>query len=281
MYRKLMAVICCVILIAALPGCGGPENPYKVDTIVQIPVAPTEPATEAPTEEMTEPAETEPPEMTEETAEPTEKPASSSAKPSGGKTSSSGNKKPSSGKTESTKPVEQETEPAPTEVPVTEVPATEAPATQPPTEPATEPEETAPPTEAPYDPSNYTIGSLEYAILDQLNAYRAEAGLPGLSMSTKLCGIAGLRAREIHEVWSHTRPDGRNYTTAMSDYGYGYSIAAENLVYVSGSGDAAAIVAKWMSAANADDILNESFTTAGVGVYRSGGVTYVANLLVG
>ena len=103
-----------------------------------------------------------------------------------------------------------------------------------------------------------------------------------LSMSGRLSGIAFIRAQEISISWSHTRPDGRSYTSALGDYGYGYGTASEHLVYVSGSGDGAAIAAKWMSSdSNSADILSGSYSKVGVGVYRAGGMTYVACLLVG
>lgn len=255
---KILAWICVALCLA---GCGR-EAAHPVDTVVRIPVDPTESVPET-TAETEVPVETVP---ETEIPEATEKPDSGSAKPSGGKgSSSSGNKKPSGSKA---------TEPPATEPPVTEPPATEPPATEP---PATEPPETQPP----YDPSAYSVGSLEYAILDQINAYRREEGLAELSISTKLCGIAGLRATEVAELWSHNRPDGRSYTTAMSDYGYSFSLSAENLAFAAGSGDAAAIVAEWMEAATRDNILGSGFTTAGIGVFRSGGGIYVVNILVG
>ena len=243
--KAVMRVLAWICIVLWLAGCGR-EGDYRVDTVVRIPVDPTQ-STEA------TPAATEAP---EETIIPTEVPETTEKKSSGGKGGSSGGKKPSGTK-------------------ATEPPATEAPATEP---PATEPPATEPPA---FDPSAYNVGSLEYAILDQINAYRREAGLAELTMSTKLCGIAGLRATEVAELWSHNRPDGRSYTTAMSDYGYGFGVSAENLAFAAGSGDAAAIVAEWMEAATRDNILGSGFTTAGIGVFRSGGGIYVVNILVG
>lgn len=218
------------LLCVMLAGCS--ENPYRVDTVVRIPVNPTEaptetaaPVTEAPTEipETTIPA-TEPPET----------------KPASGK----------SDQKESSKPKETKPE------------------TQPPTEPA-------------FSPSNYSVGSLEKSVLKRMNASRTDAGLEELSISRKLSGIAALRAREAAQSWSHTRPDGRGYASAMSDYGYGYGASAESLACVSGSGDADTIMKKWMKTDTKNDILSESFTTAGIGVYRTGSMTYVCALLVG
>lgn len=256
---KVLLILCGILLMT---GCGAQEeDPYRVDTVVQIPVDPTDPPTEAP--EATEA-------ITEETASTEETKGSSAASgtktSSGNKSSSSGSKSSSSGKSSGSSKSTKETQPA-----ATEPPATESPATQPHTEAPTEP---------PYDPSGYSIGSLEYAILDAINAYREAEGLAALSTGTKLCGVAALRAMESRQLWSHSRPDGRNYTSALSDYGCGYSVSAENLVYATNP-DAEAIAAKWMSADNRDSFLSDAYTTAGIGVYTCDGMTYIACILVG
>lgn len=243
-----------LLLIAALllGGCASAqqEDPFKVDTVLQIPVDPTDAPTDAPTEMATE----EPTEAP--TEEPTEAPTEPKKTTTSHKGSSSGGKSSSSGKTQTK--------------------ATEPPATEPPVV------ETEAPTETPYNPSSYGVGSLEYAILDQLNASRAEAGVSELSISGRLSGIAYLRAMEASSSWSHTRPDGRSYTSALSDYGYGYGAVTELMVYVPGGGDAGTITGKWMnSQSHSDNILSGSFSTAGIGVYSAGGTTYVVCLLVG
>lgn len=191
-----------------------------------------------------------------------------------------------------TRPLETgpaQTEPAATRPPETEPPETEAAATEPEnTEPAvTEPEPTeAPSTQPPetepeeplYDISGYTVGSLEYGIRDEINGAREEGAL---SLDSRLCAIASCRANEISRVWSHTRPDGRHYSTVLSDYGYGAGSVTELLVYVTGQGDAASIVAKWLeSDSHRSSLLSGSYRTVGIGVYRSGGYTYVCCLLV-
>lgn len=247
---RVIALLGCIMLL--LVGCDrGTEDPYRVDTVVQIPVNPTDTPTEAP--ETAAPTEIS--ESQEET-ESSKAAASSSKKNSSGSKSSSGSKNHSSTDNKTT-------EPTATEPPVTE-PAVREPDG---TEPA-------------YDPASYQPGSLEYAILDVLNECRAEAGLSKLTMNRKLCGIAALRAEEAQQIWSHTRPDGRNFTSALADYGYGYSIAAENLAHTMDAA-AQAIVAKWMNTDSRNNILNESFTTAGIGIYSTGGMSFVCNILVG
>lgn len=248
------SMIWLLIIALAFSGCAAAQDdPFRVDTVVQIPVdptdTPTEEPSEAPTEESTE-APTEAPTEPQETTAP--KSYSSNQGGSSGKGSSSGNNQSSKNQ----KPKE------------------------------TDPPETITPTEAPpappYDPSSYSVGNLEYAILDELNAYRGEKDVAELSLSGRLSGIAYLRAKEAIGAWGHTRPDGRDYTSALSDYGYGYSSSAELMVYTAGSGDAAQMVAKWMNAkSHSKKVLSDSFSTAGIGVYRKGGTTYVVCLLVG
>lgn len=280
-----------LLLLAALclTGCSREENPYRVDTVIQIPVDPTEDPTAPPADtESTEP-ETEP---AEETPAPTEKVPStkkstgitsgkSTGKSSGtGKTSSgkSSKKETASDNTKETKPAQEQTEPVETTPPVTEPPTTQPPATEP---PETAPPETAP-SELSYDPSGYSVGNLEYGVLERINAYRTEAGVPPLAMDENLCAVASVRAYETSILWSHSRPDGRGYASVLTDYGYAASGAAEHLVYVSGSGDAAKIVSKWMSAEkNQESLLRGDCPAAGIGVYRNGGVTYLACLLIG
>lgn len=249
-------VIWITIAALLLSGCAmGQEDPFKVDTVVQIPVDPTDAPTEAATETEapteTTATETEP----EETAAP--KPVVSYQSSSSGKSSSSGTSS-SSGK----KPSTSNKKPKPTEPPATE-------------------KETEPPTEPPYDPSSYNIGNLEYALLDELNLCRSDVEVGELSLDGYLSGIACLRAKEASKSWSHTRPDGRGYKSALSDYGYGYGSSAELMVYVTGA-DAGSIAAKWMkSESHSEKILSDSFDTAGIGVYRADGVLYLVCLLVG
>ena len=247
-------IIFIAVLALLLAGCGRMEDPYRVDTVVRIPVDPTEAPTGGPTvPEMTEPEATETEAPTEEpTTPPTEKPKTNTGG-GGGYKGSSGGKGSSA----------QATQPPETQPP-----------TQPPTEPPTEPENTL------YDISGYAPGGLEYAIADEINAYRAEAGLGSLSFSSYLCAIASARGYEISQLWSHSRPDGRWCSSVLGDYGYGAGTMTELLIY--GSADASGIVSRWMgSDSTKEAILSESYTTVGIGVYYSGGVPYIACLLIG
>lgn len=261
MMRKIWIVL---LLALILTGCKVRQE-IKLDTIVDIPLHPTEE-----TAQETTPTETEAPtEETIPTEAPTEKPQGSS---STGQTSSGGKK---SSKGSGSK---KETDPPETE-PVT-TPPTERP-TEAPTEPPTQAPTEAPTQPQAYDPSGYAPNSLDRGVADAVNAYRQEAGLPPLTLDTRLCAIASVRAREASRVWSQNRPDGSAGITVLNEYGYGYSCAAQNLYF--GTGSAASIVDKWMSAdVRKANILMESATTIGVGNYTAeDGLTYVAALIVG
>lgn len=273
-------IILMTLLALLLTGCKTVAE-IKPDTIVDIPLHPTQQETTAVTEPETVPAETEP--QTEpETQEPTEKPTE---KPSGGKTDSGGR---NSGKGNiSSKPPSQPlaTQPpteSPTEAPTQ--PPTEPP-TQPPTEPPTQPP-TEPPTEAPtqppsYDPSGYAPTGRDRAVAEAVNARRQAAGLPALTFDTRLCAIASVRAWEVSRVWNHQRPDGSGGLTVLAEYGYGYAWAAQSLYNGPRSGEQ--IVEKWMgSDSDSANILSENARTIGVGSYTaSDGRIYTAVIFAG
>ena len=151
--------------------------------------------------------------------------------------------------------------------------------------PETEPPETEPPkTEHEvYDISDHVVGSFEYEILAVINQHRAEAGLGELKMDKKLCALAKIRAYEASISFSHTRPDGRSCFTVLTDYNYrGGSIAGENLLHASPGYAASKLVNVWMkSTSHKDNILTDSFTKAGLGIYYANGRMYVANLFAG
>ena len=257
MMRKFAAIL--LIVMLSLPGCGlrGVEQDfYRQDTVIYIPAEPTK----APTEEAT----TEAPEtwMTEIATKPTVvfPPSYQEKKDTADKSSSSTTKKSSSGS--SNKTSKKETE------------ATTL-ATMPPTNPAETEYQV-------YDISDYVVGYLETTMMDQVNSHRWDAGLPELQISDRLSAIASVRAYECCLSWSHTRPDGSDYSTVLGDYGFSAGTAGENLLYTSGGEDGVTLVSKWMGAeTNRDNLLYEGFTTIGIGIYQANGYVYIACLLAG
>ena len=83
-----------------------------------------------------------------------------------------------------------------------------APAKAEPDKPESHPESTAPTNDADVD-------AMKQDIVDRTNALRKESGIAALTTSDKLMQAAQVRADEMaaNTVYSHTRPDGRNFNT--------------------------------------------------------------------
>ena len=81
----------------------------------------------------------------------------------------------------------------------------EAPAKTEPDKPESHPEPTAP----------ANVDAMKQDIIDCTNALRKESGITALTTSDKLMQAAQVRADEMaaNTVYSHTRPDGRNFNT--------------------------------------------------------------------
>ena len=84
----------------------------------------------------------------------------------------------------------------------------EAPAKTEPDKPESHPEPTAPANDADVD-------AMKQDIVERTNALRKENGIAALTTSDKLMQAAQVRANEMaaNTVYSHTRPDGRNFNT--------------------------------------------------------------------
>jgi len=98
------------------------------------------------------------------------------------------------------------------------------------------------------------------------NVERARAGLAPFFTSQPLDAAAMVRAVEIVEVFSHTRPDGRDCFTAFAENDVVYLTAGENLA--AGHRHPADVVRGWMdSPSHRENILNPAFGRLGIGVY--------------
>ena len=103
-------------------------------------------------------------------------------------------------------------------------------------------------------------------MVELVNEERAKAGLPALKTNDQITQVAQTRAAELADSYSHTRPDGRSCFTALEDAGIRYGSAGENIAY--GGSSPEYILASWMdSPGHRANILNENFTTIGVGCY--------------
>lgn len=115
-------------------------------------------------------------------------------------------------------------------------------------------------------------------VIDLVNEERAKAGLSPVTEDTGASAAAAVRAQEITRSFSHTRPDGRNYSTALDEMGVKYWGNGENIAY--GQRNAAEVMNGWMnSQGHRANILNSKYTKIGVACYESSnGVKYWVQL---
>ena len=110
-------------------------------------------------------------------------------------------------------------------------------------------------------------------VLDLVNQERKAAGLKNVKLNDDLNRVAELRAAEIAEKWSHTRPNGEEWKTAFADSGVSASYRGENLA--KGQYSAEKVVEDWMdSEGHRSNILNKKFSKMGVASVVIDGVTY-------
>ena len=103
-----------------------------------------------------------------------------------------------------------------------------------------------------------------------VNQQRAAQGLPALKLDTALEGAAQIRAQECVKVFSHTRPDGTRYRTAIDQAGVVAGYSGENAA--SGHTTPQQVVDGWMkSEGHRANILSPHYTRIGVGLAANDG----------
>lgn len=151
-------------------------------------------------------------------------------------------------------------------VPEVSVPGTENPDTQ---IPGDSVEDTGTPSD--------TVHPYVLRIVELVNEERAKAGLSSVTLDVAACRAAQIRAVEIVKSFSHTRPDGRSFATALQEQGINYRMSGENIAW--GQRSPEQVMEAWMnSAGHRANILKESFTHIGVGYYQENGVNYWTQL---
>ena len=122
-----------------------------------------------------------------------------------------------------------------------------------------------------YDSSQLADYAEQIAVL--VNKERKAYGLQPVKISPLLSEAANIRAGEIKENFSHTRPNGTSCFTAMSELEIQYRSAAENIAY--GQKNPESVMNAWMnSSGHRANILNEKMEYIGVGVFYQDGVYY-------
>ena len=119
--------------------------------------------------------------------------------------------------------------------------------------------------------------SAAQAVLAEVNAARAQNGLSALTLDANMNRAAAVRAAEMAQSFSHTRPNGSRGLTALNEAGVSYRTAGENIA--SGQQSAQAVVSAWMnSSGHRANILSSSFGRMGVGQATIGRRTYWVQL---
>ena len=117
--------------------------------------------------------------------------------------------------------------------------------------------------------SNISVSAYAQEVLKLVNEKRSANGLSPLSFDTKVQKAADTRAEEIKKNFSHTRPDGKSFSTALSDVGAVFSGAGENIAI--GQKTPEEVVSAWMnSSGHRANILNSKYKYIGIGCVKSG-----------
>lgn len=128
-----------------------------------------------------------------------------------------------------------------------------------------EPETPAPETPA---PSGTDLQSMRQGVLELVNAERAKAGKSPLTLDDAMCEVAQLRADEIVESFSHTRPNGSSCFTAIDEAGISYRAVGENIA--AGQSSPASVMNSWMNSdGHRKNILSGDFSSIGIGYVKA------------
>ena len=113
----------------------------------------------------------------------------------------------------------------------------------------------------------YSDNAEVFRILDLVNEARAAAGVPKLCYDPTLGRAAGQRAAECYVYYSHTRPDGSDFSTVLNDYsGYDCGGAGENIAM--GAPSAEQVMDAWMnSEGHRANILDPEYQSIGIGMF--------------
>lgn len=117
----------------------------------------------------------------------------------------------------------------------------------------------------------YFVNDYAREVVRQVNMERTKRGLNPLAVDANLTAAANIRAREITEKFSHTRPDGSR-AVSVSVFAY-----AENIARGQKTPDK--VMAAWLtSEGHRRNMLRASYGTIGVSCVRVGNIYYWVQL---
>ena len=110
-------------------------------------------------------------------------------------------------------------------------------------------------------------------VLEYMNMIRAEFDLPALTMDDTLKTAASVRAVELSQSFSHTRPDGSAW------YAVADGLRGENLARAINDEQSKSLniaYAWYLSPGHCSNLLKGTYTQVGISYYEKDGITYIA-----
>ena len=129
-----------------------------------------------------------------------------------------------------------------------------------------------------------TIEGIRAEMVRLVNAHRASNGTSALKANDKLNQASQIRSVEISASFSHTRPSGKTPWTSIDEAGYKWRTVGENIAMNSNGNSSSADIAlslfnQWKNSdGHNKNMLNNSFTEIGFGVYLQGRSVYATQL---
>lgn len=104
-------------------------------------------------------------------------------------------------------------------------------------------------------------------ILNLVNEERAKEGLSELKLDARATAAANVRAKEIKQQFSHTRPNGESFSSALIEQGVTFRRSGENIAW--GQKTPKQVMNAWMnSEGHRANIMNKNFKNIGIGYYQ-------------
>lgn len=110
-----------------------------------------------------------------------------------------------------------------------------------------------------------TYTDLINEVYEITNNYRSLVGVPSLTLDSSLVEAANIRAKELNDSFSHTRPNGSSCFTVLSELGISYGTAGENIA--AGYSSSQSVMEGWRSSSgHYQNIISSKFKKIGIGV---------------
>ena len=93
--------------------------------------------------------------------------------------------------------------------------------------------------------SENTYTDLINEVYEITNNYRSLVGVSSLTLDSSLVEAASIRAKELSDSFSHTRPNGSSCFTVLSELGISYGTAGENIA--AGYSSSQSVMEGWRS----------------------------------